>query len=204
MDSGIDSPVDCTKLVEAIKAANVTFVGRYYRNKNSKWAKLTASEAQTLSSAGLQIVALWEGASDNAKYFSYAAGVSDSTSAYVEAMSAGQTARTPIYFAVDFDASAQDIAGSINDYFAGIAAGYQTVSHGNPSYDVGVYGSGATCAWLLGHSRVTKTWLAMSGGWAGSQSFDAWNIKQGKGLGNLNFDQDSDVAKSDFGGFQIA
>jgi hypothetical protein len=204
MVSGIDSPVDCAKFANAIKVANLAFVGRYYRSKASKWPPLTRSEAQSLSKAGLQIVALWEGASTTAGYFTYARGVSGGATAYVEAMGAGQPAATPIYFAVDYDATAADISGPVNDYFAGIAAGYRTASHGVPAYAVGVYGSGASCAWLLTHGRAARSWLAVSSGWSGSKTFKNWDIKQGKPLSSLKFDNDSDEAKPTFGGFQVS
>lgn len=203
VDAGIDSPLDCTKKIKAILAANLQFVGRYYRSKKSKWAPLTASEAQALSNAGLSLVALWEYASDGAKYFSYTAGVNDSTTAYQEAMLAGQPARTPIYFAVDYDAAPEEVSGCINDYFAGIAAGYQAIGRGNSAYDIGVYGSGLTCGWLLNHHSVTKTWLAVSSGWAGSKTFAKWNIKQGIGLSSLNFGNDSDIATPNYGAWQL-
>jgi hypothetical protein len=50
---------------------------------------------------------------------------------------------------MDFDASRDEIAGALNDYFKGVEAGFATASRGNPEYSVGVYGSGATCAWML-------------------------------------------------------
>jgi hypothetical protein len=203
METGIDSPMDCSKRIDAITAANLAFVGRYYRKRTSKWAPLTAAEAKLLSDAGVNTVALWEASSDHLSYFSYTAGVDDGTSAYAQAMGVGQPASTPIYFAVDFDAAQNEIAGAINDYFAGIAAGFAAISHGSPVYDVGVYGSGASCAWLLAHNRVSKSWLALSSGWSGSKLFNDWNIKQGTGLSTLNFDNDSDQAKPDYGGFRV-
>lgn len=51
-------------------------------------------------------------------------------------MNTGQPARTPIYFAVDFDSSNLQIAGTINDYFRGVAHGFNAVGSDNPAYDV--------------------------------------------------------------------
>ncbi len=202
MYSGIDSPIDCGKFINEIEAARATFVGRYYRSNTSSWPKLTVSEAKVLSAAGLYIVALWEGASDHASYFTYSDGVRDAAIAFAEAVQIGQPKDTPIYFAVDFDANHDEISEQINAYFRGIAAGFQAASAGSPFYQVGVYGSGSTCSWLLKNRRVTKTWLALSSGWSGSKDFDNWDIKQATGL-KLGFDNDSDQAKDGFGGFQI-
>jgi len=202
MPGGIDCALDCTKRAAAIKALNATFVGRYYRLPGSKWAPLTGAEAKALSKAGLKIVALWESRSDVLDHFSHAAGVDEGTSAYRQAMNAGQPAGTPIYFAVDFDCPTNGIAGAVNDYFRGVADGFNTIGAGQPAYSVGVYGSGNTCAWLLGHGRVSYSWLAQSTGWGGYKIFKNWNIKQGR-TQKKPFDYDLDEATENYGGFTI-
>lgn len=202
MGNGIDCALDCTKKAAWIKAQGAEFVGRYYRTHNSQWTPLTLGEAQTLSSAGLLLVALWESKSDVLDHFSHAAGVDEGTSAYRQAMLAQQPLSTPIYFAVDFDCSTAGIAGAVNDYFRGIADGFSTIGAGQPAYNIGVYGSGNTCSWLLGHGRVTHTWLAQSTGWGGYKTFNNWNIKQGKTV-SKPFDFDLDEAKLSYGGFTV-
>jgi hypothetical protein len=202
MSDGIDCALDCTKQAAWIKANGNEFVGRYYRNSASKWTALGAAEAQALSKSGLLVVALWESASDVIDHFSYTTGVDEGTSAYKEAMNTGQPARTPIYFAVDFDCSNLQIAGGINDYFRGVAHGFDAISSNSPAYIVGVYGSGNACAWLLAHQRVTYTWLAQSTGWGGYKTFANWNIKQGP-VQKKPFDFDTDQAKPNYGGFTV-
>jgi hypothetical protein len=203
MAQGIDCALDCTKKVSWLKAAGTEFVGRYYRNSTSRWAPLTHAEGQALSSNGLVLVALWESRSDVIDHFSYTAGVDEGTSAYRQAMNAGQPADTPIYFAVDFDCPIAGIAGSINDYFRGVVHGFDAISSDTPSYNVGVYGSGNTCGWLLAHQRVKYTWLAQSRGWGGFATFTKWNIKQGPAKAKP-FDYDTDEAKADYGNFVVA
>jgi hypothetical protein len=199
----MDCALDWTKRTAAIQALNVHFVGRYYRQQTSKWTPLRKPEAQALSNAGFQIVALWESASDKLAHFSHATGVDEGTSAYRQAMLASQPARTPIYFAVDFDCPSSGIAGAVNDYFRGVADGYAAIGAGQPVYDVGVYGSGNTCAWLLSHSRVTYTWMAQSTGWGGYKTFKNWNILQGPAR-KKPFDYDTDQAKENFGSFTVS
>jgi hypothetical protein len=200
MDQGIDCATDCSKRLAAIKATGATFVGRYYRLPGSKYDALTAAEAQALSKGMLKIVALWESNSTVLDHFSHSSGVDEGTSAYRQAMAAGQQPRTPIYFAVDFDCSDAGIAGAVNDYFRGVADGFAAIGTGNPAYDIGVYGSGNTCGWLLTHGRVTSTWMALSTGWGGFKTFKNWNIKQ---LATVKtpFDYDTDEATANYGGW---
>ena len=203
MANGLDLATDAGSVINAILGANLDFVARYYRNPTSRWPSLSASEARLLSSAGLQVVAIWEAASTDAQYFSRASGADDSTSAYHQAQAIGQPSGSVIYFAVDYDAAGQDIAGPISDYFRGVAAGFAAAGGEASAYRVGVYGSGAVCAALHNAGLVEYTWLAMSTGWSGYNAFAAWNIKQGKALTGLNFDHDSDQATDDYGGFQV-
>jgi Domain of unknown function (DUF1906) len=200
---GIDCALDCTKKANWIKTNGNEFIGRYYRNSVSRWASLTSTEARVLSSAGLSIVALWESKSDVLEHFSYTSGVDEGTSAYKQAMNAGQAARTPIYFAVDFDCSDDGIAGAVNDYFRGIAHGFDAIGSESPAYDIGVYGSGNTCGWLLTHQRVKDTWLAQSTKWGGYKTFNNWNIKQGP-TKTTPFDYDTNEAKAEYGGFKVS
>jgi hypothetical protein len=202
MSAGIDCALDCTKKVAWIKANGNDFLARYYRNAASKWTALAANEARAISAAGIAIVALWESNSAVAEHFSYTTGVDEGTTAYKQAMNTGQPARTPIYFAVDFDCSNLQIAGAINDYFRGIEHGFNAIGSDAPAYDVGVYGSGNACRWLLAHQRVSHTWLAQSTGWGGYKTFSSWNIKQGP-TKSKTFDFDTNEAKPNYGGFSV-
>ena len=204
MATGIDLPTDAGRVIDAIRGANLDFVARYYRRPTSHWPSLSASEARLLSSAGLNVVVVWEAASTTADYFSRLSGVDDGTSAYRQAHIVGQPPQSAIYFAVDYDATSGDVAGPITEYFQGIAAGFAAAGGPTPDYKVGVYGSGAVCAALLAAGLVQYAWLAMAGGWRGSRTFTAWNIKQGKALPGLAFDHDSDEAGDDYGGFQVS
>ncbi|ESY77851.1 hypothetical protein X739_32535 [Mesorhizobium sp. LNHC220B00] len=201
--AGIDCATDCSKRASQIASAGKSFVARYYRSASSKWPPLTAKEAQAVSGAGLKIVTVWESDSDHLSHFSHSAGVAEGTSAYRQAMSAGQPAGTPIYFAVDFDCDGEGISGPINDYFRGVNDGFSAISSKSSAYSIGVYGSGNACAWLVGHGRVQYAWLAMSTGWGGSKTFSGWNIKQGKADSRLTFDHDTDEAVPDYGGFSV-
>jgi Rv2525c-like, glycoside hydrolase-like domain len=202
MPEGLDTNSDCTTIAKAILSEGKSFVGRYYANSGKK--RLSLPEAKVLGSIGLRIVALWEDKSPtNSAYFSYTKGVDDSTSAYHDALLLGQPKGSAIYFTIDFDPSQEQIAGAINDYFKGIEAGFRTASYGDSDYKVGVYGSGATCAWLTARGLASYSWLAMSQKWRGAD-YPGWTIKQLLSGPIAGLDVDADVTRSgDFGGFLI-
>jgi hypothetical protein len=208
--TGISVDRDCTTNLQQLKNGGIMFVGRYYsRGANRK--NIKATEAQAISRESMAIVAVYENAPTRPSYFSFASGHNDGVDAYHYANQViHQPFGSAIYFAVDFDAPASVIAGSVKDYFEGVAKGFGDAANGNPVYDIGVYGSGATCAWLLANSRWVKySWLAESTGWTGSQSFSGWSIKQsliprGTTIGGFDEnDAESDVAVDKYGAFLV-
>jgi len=173
---GMDSALNCTHYAGAIAASAAKIVGRYYRWPTSRYTSLTHDEAVALSKAGLSILALWEWASDTIHNFSFNDGIDQGSSAVNQALKAHQPPGTPIYFAVDYDATAGDIAGGIADYFRGLQHAIDSLK---ADYKIGVYGSGRCCAWLLAHGGASSAWLADAAKWAGSATFQDWNVRQG-------------------------
>ena len=57
---GIDLAADTSDVVDQLRGSGVDFVARYYRDPTSSLPALSPSEAQKLSSLGLNIVAVWE------------------------------------------------------------------------------------------------------------------------------------------------
>jgi glycoside hydrolase-like protein len=200
---GIDLPTDASDVLNEVKDSRVDFVARYYRDPASRWPTLSASEAQRLSSLGLKIVAVWESHSRYPAYFSYSSGYNDALTAYRQARAVGQPAGSAIYFAVDFDARSQALE-PVDQYFRGIAAGFAAASGGGAEYEVGVYGSGAVCDAVKQAGLAQYSWLSNSTAWAGSLSYDGWNIRQGGRLADLSFAHDSNEARDEYGGFRLA
>jgi hypothetical protein len=200
---GFDANRDCSGLIDKIAAANVDFVARYYSHNSAK--NLSASEAKAMSGAGIDIVAVWESAGDHAGFFTRAQGVDDATSAHNMAMKVGQPPGTPIYFAVDFDASVAEVNSGVIPYFQGVVAGLTTIGHGTQVYTAGVYGSGFVCSKLFGLGLVTHTWRSMSSGWMGSKTYNDWNILQHLEADpfGFGFSVDPDDAKDGYGGFRV-
>jgi hypothetical protein len=204
MAQGIDLPTDASNALNEIKDSKIDFVARYYRNPASRWPALSASEAQRLSSVGVNVVTVWEWHSHDPGYFSYASGYEDARSAYAQAKAVGQPAGSAIYFAVDYNAPASDISGSIEPYFRGVAAGLAAAGGGRSEYKVGVYGSGAVCAAIKRAGLAQYAWLTGSTSWAGTLDYNDWNIRQGGHFSVLSFDHDSNEGREDYGGFRVS
>ena len=193
-------PISSDVLSE-LKSNHVDFVARYYRNPNSRWPALSPSEAQRLSSSGINIVAVWEAHSRDPAYFSYSQGYLDAITAAGEARAIGQPAGSAIYFAVDFNAQ---WLFPIDQYFHGIAAGLDAANGGHPGYAVGVYGSGLVCDALKRSGLARYCWLSNAFAWDGSTEYEEWDIRQGAPSPELSFNQDADEARDEYGAFQVA
>lgn len=203
LSRGFDANRECTQFLAKVVAAKVDFVVRYYSHSGSK--NLTFAEARAFSDAGIDLVTVWESAGDHAGFFTRAQGVDDATSAHNMAVKIGQPAGTPIYFAVDFDATPADVNAGVVPYFQGVAAGFATIGHGNPAYSAGVYGSGFVCDRLFQQGLVTHTWLSMSSGFLGSRTYKDWHIRQHLEADpfGFGFSIDPNEAKHGYGGFRL-
>lgn len=145
-------------------------------------------------------------------YFSTSRGHFDGVNAYHTAVRIGQPSGSAIYFGVDYDATPQDIATAVSDYFRGIHKGFTDAALGTtPLYSIGVYGSGACCDWIKGHLRIANySWLAESTDWHGSHSYADWNIKQSIATtrlcgftGGVGGSYENNISQNGIGGFAV-
>lgn len=198
MSKGLDCTSDLTPYAGEIKAAGYEWCGRYYYSGVSHAkTKLSRAEALHLSSMGLFLVAVFENAGDHAGYFSASQGHSDGMNSFSYAhATVHQPIRTPIYFAVDFDATLEDLNDRIIPYF-------QTLIAYRGQYNVGVYGSGFVCRRLKELGLVSFTWLAQSPGWAEWDTFKDWNLKQQPTVTQFGLSIDLDQSNGNGGGFQV-
>jgi hypothetical protein len=204
MTRGIDMALDSRDVAQELKGSGLHFVARYYRSPMSRWPALSPEEARAVSANGMKLVAVWEYLSNRPEHFSYERGYADAITAYQQARAIGQPYGSAIYFAVDYNASPRDIAGAVNQYFRGVRAALAAAGGGLPTYRVGVYGSGAVCAYLKGVRLADYAWLSASSAWSGSREFNDWNIRQGPRSGMLSFDHDINDARDDYGGFTVS
>jgi V8-like Glu-specific endopeptidase len=172
--SGVGDGDDATRTLACIQGLkdqgrSITFVQRYLRN-------LTTAEVAAISGAGLQIVSCYElGNPTEAAYFTRAQGVRDGKLGFTQAQQIGQTAGTPIYFAVDFDPSAAQ-RQLILDYFDGVQEGcrqyladMEAKNLPGVLYDIGVYGSGCVLDWCRDQGIATWFWQAFAPGWCNNR-----------------------------------
>jgi hypothetical protein len=168
--NGLDTTIELTRHAAALRAQGYDFAMRYYSNNASK--NLSLGEARALSGAGLQIGVVWETSGTHAGFFSRAQGLADGAQAYRMAKETiGQPFGSAIYFAVDYDPTQADIDGVISNYFTGVKAALYVANDGQPSYQVGVYGSGLCCGALVERDMAALSWLSQSTGFAGSRQY---------------------------------
>ncbi|QJE02916.1 DUF1906 domain-containing protein [Massilia forsythiae] len=167
---GLDTAMELTRHAQALRQQGYDFVLRYYSHNGAK--NLCLGEARALAQAGLRIGVVWESAGTHASFFSRAQGLSDGAAAFQMAHEKiGQPFGSAIYFAVDYDPTQADIDGPISNYFTGVRAALYVATQGQPSYRVGVYGSGLCCGALVEREVASLSWLSQSTGFAGSKQY---------------------------------
>lgn len=183
-----------------IKAEGISAVGLYYFASSAFKRLLTRDLARQISAAGLYLFSVWEnGFPTTGGYFTQSRGAYDGARAAACALSAGQPSGTPIYFAVDYDASVSDLAG-ITAYFTALKPLLKA-----DGYLAGVYGSGLVCRHLDDAGLVEKTWLSQSRGFSGYEGWLAHaDIVQGPSQQLLGMDVDTDTTTGSAGGWQVS
>ena len=170
-----------------IVAHNHRFVARYLSPDTSK--NLSAPELADLKAKGLPVITVWEGGQTRA-LSGAPAGVADAQSALAQANALGQPANSPIYFAVDFENTPEQIS-TIDDYLKGAASVI------GPSR-VGVYGSYSVVGHSLDIGTAKYAWQAAA--WSSGQKEPRAQIYQdGRvdfgGGADLNVAQTSDIGQ---------
>lgn len=205
MALGCDTATNVTAArLTTLKDNNFTFVGRYLNRVEGAHDGLTAAEVTRISNGGLYIVSIYQNnGSTGASYFTNSQGVSDAEEAVELADNLGQTDNTPIYFPVDFDATASQVTNNIVPYFQGVLSVLNSSSKNPNGYRLGVYGSRAVCEYIRGtYSATTRYTFIVDNKWRGD--FDDWNLRQynfntdlGSGTGKIKVDY---VESSSHGG----
>lgn len=196
--SGMDSDANCTVFAGELAQRGMQFVARYYSDNPSK--SLTAGETQALSNEGLKIVAVFEDSNNAVRFFSSDEGNRQGAKALDFAGEIAQPAGSAIYFAVDYDATPEDVEGPVTDYFTAIKNAFVATP-----YMVGVYGSGLTCRVIRDANLAQFTWLTESTGFREYAAFrtqaDIVQLTPQRKL-FAGLDIDDDIAQSaEFGAF---
>ena len=199
---GMDASVNCAPFAACILAAGMKFVARYYSQSASK--ALTRAEALALSQAGLKLATVYQDVNNGIQYFSAALGQQSAVRALAQASSVGQPAGSAIYFAADFDPTADQAGGPLTGHFRAVA---QAFSAASTQYAVGVYGSGMACRTIRDAGLAKFTWLSGSTGFRESESFrpqaNLVQIAPSRTICGGRLSIDDDVAQTEsFGAFQ--
>lgn len=198
MGKGLDCTANVSNHLHALKEAGYTFFGRYY--SHSPWKNLTRPEAEAISKAGLYVVAVFEAAGDHIGAFSASQGYQDANTAIAQAKECGQPLSSCIYLAVDLDANTDELVNAIEPYFQ---AAHAVIK--GAGYEVGVYGSGMVCNFVISSGYASKSWLANAKSWSG---YDNWHghadIVQGLPTTVAGISCDTDTSNGSAGGWQVA
>lgn len=169
-----------TPPVAALKAAGISFACRYLSTDTSK--NLSAAERDALHAAGISIVLVWETTGTSAQQ-GYAQGMSDGAEARKQATALGFPTSLPIYYAVDFDATAGQMP-AVLDYLHGAADAEGSKAR------VGVYGSYAVveAAASAGFGFGWQTYAWSNGLWSTHATIR--QTHNGQQLGGADVDLD--------------
>ena len=178
-------------------------VGRYlYDPPDSTLDKeIKPGELQTIFNAGLRVLPIYQDNARELSDFTYIAGYQHAVNAHNLAVGYGFNKGTVIYFAVDYDATQDEIDEAIVPYFQGVAAG---LSSRGKRYVHGVYGSRNVCADVTDRTFARCSYVSgMSWGFSGNLGFPLpanWSFNQIKEFqvtnGTDTFDLDRDVWRS--------
>ncbi|MFI1869373.1 glycoside hydrolase domain-containing protein [Streptomyces jumonjinensis] len=167
-----------------LKDNGYLLVGRYvYDPPGSTLDKeIKPGELKTIFDAGLRVFPIYQDNARRLSDFTYTAGFQHALKAHDACVGYGFNRGTTIYFAVDYDATQQEIDSSpegIVAYFHGVAAGL--VSKGK-RYVHGVYGSRNVCANVTRKTNARYSFVSgMSWGFSGNLGFPLpanWSYNQ--------------------------
>jgi len=195
----IDTAVDITAALPALKASGVKTVIGYMSSINPTGAKcLNPLRVKAIAARGMKVGLVHEGwGGVDGKGITAEDGVRDGSYCRAKASLLGAPKGACIYFACDKDFSSAEITNLVLPYFRAIR---QQFADG--FYRVGVYGSGKVCQTVMDYGLANLSWLAQSKGWT---AYSTWLAKasdvQDAQTKLDGVEVDSDVAQGDIGDF---
>jgi peptidoglycan hydrolase-like protein with peptidoglycan-binding domain len=148
-------------------SAGYRTVGRYLNVESKRYQ---AGEFATIFNAGLTTYPIYQEFNNVITAFDFDKGKTQGIAAVKRARQLGLNTGTVIYFAVDFDATGDDIVAAIIPFFQGVNEGVQTSKR--VTYQVGVYGTRNVCARVSAAGLAVSSFIAgMSTGWSGNLGF---------------------------------
>lgn len=171
----------------AVLAAGLHFVIGYVSQDAGK--NITAEQCANYRNGGVDVGIVWETVPDRA-LAGAVAGIADGRAARRQAGALGFPAVKTIYCAVDFDATATQIAGPVAAYLKAFRAA---------AGQSGVYGGHRVVAYVLDHEIMSYAWQTYA--WSGGVWDNRAQLRQysnGHTIGGCDVDYDQAVI-SDWG-----
>lgn len=174
-----------------------TIVGRYISGTTKK---LTHNELQIIYDAGLKVFPIYQTTNNYRNYFTAGRGRRDAYYAIEALRDLYFPDGTTVYFAVDFDATVDDVNGYVLPYFAAIKEEFD--EFGSDKYKIGIYGPRYVCTLVkeAGYS-VSSFVCDMSAGFACNIGFplpEDWAFDQIStltlGTGDAAIEIDNNIA----------
>ncbi|KWT63804.1 hypothetical protein ADL21_00075 [Streptomyces albus subsp. albus] len=177
---------DTSKRITAARArdlyaAGYRVIGRYLAEPPGYNTEkpMTKRELQDIFSAKLRVFPIWQYGARHLEDFSYTSGYQHGLRAHDTAEGLGFGRGTVIYFAVDYDATTEQIASNIVPYFNGVVA---ALASRGKKYLHGAYGSRNVCTQAAKHTAARWSFVSgMSYGFSGNLGFpnpDNWALNQ--------------------------
>jgi peptidoglycan hydrolase-like protein with peptidoglycan-binding domain len=152
---------------KAIKAAGYSTVGRYITGGTQKL--LTVSEISVILSNGLNFFPIYQEYNNALSYFDEAKGKAQGEMAHASALNLGLPTGAIIYFAVDYDAVADEVLSNIIPFFKGVNDAFEALGN---KYSVGIYGSRNICSMVSAVGYAVSSFVSgMSTGFSGNLGY---------------------------------
>ncbi|WP_245177096.1 glycoside hydrolase domain-containing protein [Geodermatophilus sp. DF01_2] len=192
----------------ALKEAGYEVVGRYLDEPpdSSLNKEIQDGELEAIFAGGLRVFPIWQMHGRNLTDFLYGKGQEHGARAHERALQYGFNRGTVIYFAVDYDATDEQISSHIVPYFRGVQSG---LAEKGRRYVAGVYGSRNVCTRVSNEAAARYSFVSgMSYAFSGNLGFSLpsnWSFNQIKEFkftnGSDAFDLDRTVRRpnSDMG-----
>jgi peptidoglycan hydrolase-like protein with peptidoglycan-binding domain len=197
--AAFDTNVSLTATAAAsVYTAGYRTAGRYLTVDGKKYGP---GELDTIFNAGLSTFPIFQNFNNGPQYFSQTIAKDQAHQAIQRARQLGFKAGAVIYFAVDYDATDDEIQSLIKPFFTWIQGEFaQSSIH----YQLGVYGTRNVCQQLHTAGLTTSSFVSgMSTGYSGNLGFplpDNWHYDQIQNLSaaasGLPIEIDKDVKSS--------
>jgi hypothetical protein len=174
----IDTAEDLSNKADSIKKMGATGIMRYFNplsNGHDSGKSLTTAEAKRWAEVGLPVGVVVEGYGlANGTGVDGPSGSRDAREVLQWLPSVGLTQIPVVWFAVDTDASADQINHNEVEYFDAIKSAFNAAPFSSRP-QIGIYGSGWSCMSMVGTKRADKAWVAGSPGWSHYKDYVAAN-----------------------------